>query len=117
VRRREFIAGLASAVVCPVGVRSQQRTVPRVGFLSGGQESNLRSFDDAFQRGLSEQGYVPGRNVEILHRWAENRYDRLPALAAELAREQVAAIVATAPGTATALAAKSATAPVGTLQA
>jgi hypothetical protein len=79
MKRREFIAGLGSAVVYSAEARSQQTTPPMVGFLSGGQEVKLRSLDRAFQQGLSEQGYVQGRNVEILHRWAENRYDRLPA--------------------------------------
>jgi putative tryptophan/tyrosine transport system substrate-binding protein len=109
VRRREFIAGLVGAAAWPVVGRAQQATLPTVGYLSGGQESNLRAFSTAFQQGLGEQGYVQGRNVEILYRWAENRYDRLPALAADLVRHRVAAIIAAAAGTATALAAKSAT--------
>jgi putative tryptophan/tyrosine transport system substrate-binding protein len=109
MRRREFIAGLGSATAWPLAVRAQQPTMPVVGYLSGGKESALGRIAAAFRRGLGEQGFVEGRNVEILHRWAEDRYDLLPALAADLVRNRVAAIVATTPGTASALAAKSAT--------
>jgi ABC-type uncharacterized transport system substrate-binding protein len=107
--RREFIFGLGSGVAWPAVGRGQPKTVPTVGFLSGGQENALRPLAAAFQQGLAEQGYVPGRNVDILYRWADNRYDLLPALAADLVRHQVSVLIATAPGTATALAAKSAT--------
>ena len=82
-----------------------------VGFLSGLKESDYPAFTAAFHRGLGEQGYVERRNVEILYRWAELRYDRLPALAADLVRRRVAVIFATG-GPASPLAAKSATATI-----
>jgi putative tryptophan/tyrosine transport system substrate-binding protein len=82
-----------------------------IGFLSGGNGGAL--FESlaqaAFRQGLGEQGYVEGGSVEILYQYAEFHYDRLPVIAAELVRRQVAVIVATSPGTASALAAKSAT--------
>ena len=84
-----------------------------IGYLSGGWESTDERSDlgPALRRGLGEQGYVPGRNVEILYRWAEDRYERLPDLAADLVRSRVNLIVATG-GAATALTAKSATAAI-----
>jgi putative ABC transport system substrate-binding protein len=106
MRRREFIAALGGAVAWPVMARGQQPT-PVVGFLSS------RSFDDsahlvaAFCRGLGENGFIDGRNVTIEYRWAEDNYDRLPMLAADLVARQVSVIAATA--TAPALAAKKAT--------
>jgi putative tryptophan/tyrosine transport system substrate-binding protein len=108
MRRRAFIAGVGSAAVWPLAARAQQVALPVIGYLSGGTESSDRDYIGAFRRGLGEQGYVEGRNVEILFRWAETRNDRLLALAAELVRRRVAVIVATR-GHAPALAAQSAT--------
>ena len=111
MRRREFIALIGGAAAWPHRARAQQQALPVIGFLSGGAESPLRSATAAFQQGLSESGFIEGRNVEILYRWAETHNDRLPALAADLVRRRVAVIVATAsPGAA--LAAKSATATI-----
>jgi putative ABC transport system substrate-binding protein len=111
MRRREFIAGLGAAAL-PVAARAQRPTMPVIGFLGVGQgPSEATNRLGGFYRGLGQQGYVEGRNVEILYRWAELAYDRLPALAADLARHPVAVIVATG-GTPVALAAKSATATI-----
>ena len=111
MRRREFIALIGGAAAWPHGARAQQQALPVIGFLSGGAEGPLRSTTAAFHQGLGESGFIEGRNVEILYRWAETHNDRLPALAADLVRRRVAVIVATAsPGAA--LAAKSATATI-----
>jgi putative ABC transport system substrate-binding protein len=75
--------------------RAQQPAVPVIGYLDVKSESSARPYTAAFQRGLGEQGYVAGRNVEVLYRWAENQYDRLPALATDLVQRRVAAIFAT----------------------
>jgi putative ABC transport system substrate-binding protein len=111
MRRREFIAGLGSAVAWPLAARAQQPVVPVIGWLSAGTESALRLPSAAFHQGLGELGYVEGRNVEILYRWAETRYDQLRALAADLVHRRVAVIVATA-GVVPALAARSAAATI-----
>ena len=111
MRRREFIALIGGAAAWPSGARAQQQALPVIGFLSGSAEAPMRSATAAFHQGLGESGFIEGRNVEILYRWAETHNDRLPALVADLVRRRVAVIVATAsPGAA--LAAKSATATI-----
>jgi len=109
--RREFIAllsGAGAAAAYPLPLRAQQNSTPTVGFLSSGAPGAFAEMTAAFNKALSDAGYVPGKNVTIEFRWAEGQYDRLPALAADLVRRRVAAI-AVAGGAVSAQAAKAAT--------
>src|SRR5262245_15912428 len=109
MRRRDFIALLGGVVVGgPLPGRAQQPTMPVVGFINSGSAEPLAPMVAAFQRGLSETGFVEGRNLAIEFRWADNQYERLPALATDLVRRQVAVIAATG-GPVTGLAVKAAT--------
>jgi putative tryptophan/tyrosine transport system substrate-binding protein len=108
MRRREFIAGLGSAMAWPVVARAQQVAVPVVGWLDPTSPEARRDFVAAFHLGLADAGYVEGRNVAVERRWAEGRNDRLGALAADLVWRQAAVIVA-AGSTPAALAAKAVT--------
>jgi putative ABC transport system substrate-binding protein len=109
MRRRQFVSLSAiSTAAWSLAALAQQSAMPVIGFLSSRSPGESASNVDAFHQGLKETGYVDGANVSIEYRWAEGQYDRLPALAAELVRRQVAAIVATG-GNAPALAAKAAT--------
>ena len=108
VRRRDFIKVIAgSAAAWPNTARAQQPAKPVIGFLNAASAKGYARPLSAFLKGLSEAGYVDGRNVAIEYRWAEGRSDRLPAMAADLVRRQVAVIAATT--TQAALAAKAAT--------
>jgi putative tryptophan/tyrosine transport system substrate-binding protein len=110
VKRREFIAGLGSAAAWPVVVRAQRVTTSVIGLLSGNSSNSLSPYLPAFRKGLSEVGFKEGDNISFEYRWADDRYDQLPALAADLVRRQVAVIVAVS--TPAALAAKAATASI-----
>jgi ABC-type uncharacterized transport system substrate-binding protein len=110
MRRRDFIKAIAglTAAAWPRVARAQQPVIPIIGFLHPGSAETNASQLAAFRKGLGEAGYAEGRNVAIEFRWAQGDYSRLPELATELVRHQVAVIVSPI-GTATALAAKAAT--------
>jgi len=92
MRRREFIKLLSGAAAAsPLTVRAQQQPMPVVGFLNAASPGPLRQQVAAFREGLKESDYVEGRNVAVEYRWAEGQYDRLPALVADLVRQQVSA--------------------------
>jgi putative tryptophan/tyrosine transport system substrate-binding protein len=97
MNRREFIAGLGSAVAWPVLARGQQPTMPVIGFLNGGSPGGYAPMVASFHQGLKEIGFVEGKNVAVEYRWLEGQYDRAPAMVAELVRRQVAVIVANSP--------------------
>src|SRR6516165_8017619 len=108
MKRRDLIAGLGSAIAWPVVARAQQPAMPVIGYLHSGPEELDAEYGvaAAFRRGLSEQGSLEGRNVEILYRYGEYQNDRLPELAADLRRRVAVIFCANTPAS---LAAKTAT--------
>jgi len=107
MRRRDFIKGITVSATWPIAARAQQPVIPVIGFLGGADPIGLAPQIEAFRLGLRDYGYIEGQNIAIEFRWAEGRYDRSPAMAADLVHRQVAVIVASA--TPSAVAAKGAT--------
>jgi putative tryptophan/tyrosine transport system substrate-binding protein len=108
VKRRELMLLLGGAMTAPHALRAQQKAMPVIGFLGSSSPDPYAPFVAAFHQGLSETGYVEGENATIEYRWAEGRYDRLPALAADLVGRKVD-LIATSGGPPSARAAKNAT--------
>ena len=108
MRRREVIGLLGSAAAWPISARAQEPILPVVGFLNAASADLFPHVVSAFRLGLNEAGYVEGKNVAVEYRWADNQYDRLSGLAAELTNHRVS-VIATGSNLVAALAAKAAT--------
>jgi putative tryptophan/tyrosine transport system substrate-binding protein len=107
MKRREFITLLGSAVAWPLAARAQQPAMPVIGFLDSRSSDGMASRLVAFRQGLKEVGFIEGENVRIIYRWGEDRIDRLPEMAGELAKQ--ATVIVTTGGPPAAFAAKAAT--------
>jgi putative ABC transport system substrate-binding protein len=94
MRRREFIGLVGGTITWPFRAQAQQLGIPVIGFLHSASSISYASQLDAFRQGLREAGYVEGQNVVFEYRWAENQFDRLPAMAAELAQHNISVMVA-----------------------
>ena len=94
IKRREFIAGIGSAAVWPLAAWTQQSSLPVIGILGSASAESYASLLAAFMQGLRETDVVEGQNVAIESRWANDQYDRLPSMAADLVRTGVSLIVA-----------------------
>jgi putative tryptophan/tyrosine transport system substrate-binding protein len=94
MRRRDFVTLLSGAAAWPFAARAEQATMPVIGILGASSGSENAPYTAAFLRGLTEQGFVEGRNLLVEYRWADGRYNQLPSLAAELVRQQVTVIFA-----------------------
>src|SRR5262245_63293993 len=98
IGRRKFLVTLGGVVAWPLAARAQQPAMPVIGFLDSRASDAMSDRLRAFRQGLKDTGYVDGENVAIIHRFADNQFDRLPELAADLLRRQVAVMIATGPG-------------------